>query len=517
MSNNNSIKRNKELNTNRSTSSSLCCSILTSFAIICGLGLSLTSAAQSKSKKKPDIPSFIKIEANPCISGDSFGINRTRIIPYNNRDFSLTFNPAKSDSYAELSWRALSDAVYECEIDLSLLQMDREVYLNFDGVNSPFDLYVNGQLAGTSLRKHGKAEILIDPYTQQGYNQLILKLKSDCPKVAKIGASFEPYAFPQHSYIVWQPLVHLEDYIMKARMDSIKDNIGILKLDMAIANNFNAESGPMQIWFELEDMNGRLVDYSYAEMNFEPMSRDTARFDRRIANIKPWSHDNPQLYRLIMKTRQQGNFTEYSSRLIGFRNVSLDNNGLVVNNKKIDEIRALNIPSEAYYEWSDDQLSDSMKMFKAMGINTLITDHPMQMSFYTLADKLGFYVSQSTDLNTTINQENRSDLRVGDPNNDIEYLPHHLSAVERIYREHRNTTCIVAWSLGNGNSNGYNNQKAYQLFKSLDPDRAVWYAPAYGEWNSDLDHDVFGSKSLESAREIWKPKTVSKKRTSRRR
>lgn len=411
-----------------------------------------------------------------------FGIYRADFTSFTNRDIAAGCVRDKSDSYAPLEWIAQGDG-YICPINLSLLQMDRDVYLRFTGITSPFELHVNNSFAGMCMQSYGSSEILLDPFTREGDNLLFIKLIDPTQQAKAVGVGSGDQ-IPKHSYLTWQPMVHIEDFSVAATLDSALIKKGILDLDIAMVNSFNDESGPLQIWYELENAEGTLIDYSYKEMNLKPVSRDTARFTRTLKTITPWSSTSPYLYKLVLKVRQRNIFTEYSAINIGFRSISTEQSELMINGKK-EALKGIILPHNAPL-WSAKECEKELTSYKKLGVNLLSANSSMPYYFYELADKIGFYVSQMADINTS--HATITDLTEGDPNNSPQLLPLFIDRIDQIYRNNKNRTSIVAWNLSNGLSNGYNNQRSYLHLKSLEAFRPVWYYPASqtNEWNSDL-------------------------------
>lgn len=445
--------------------------------------------------------------------GDRFGIHRADFTSFTNRDMAATCIREKSESYTPLKWTAMGDG-YGCTVKLSLLQMDRDVFLRFEGVNSPFELYVNDSLAGVCMQSGGTAEVLLDPFSREGDNTLFIKLLEPTTQSKALGVTSSD-KIPDLTYITWQPMVHIEDFSVAASLDSAQTGRGVLNLEMSITNSFNGVSGPMQIWYELENADGTLIDYSYMEMNLEPLSSQTARFSRVLKSINPWSSSSPYLYKLVLKVRQKQIFTEYSAIKIGFRSIDVQDSKLLINGKA-ETLKGIALPTNAD-KWSVKETEKELSGYKKLKVNLLSATTSMPHYFYEAADKMGFYVSQAADINTLSSEV--TDLTQGDPNNSLELLPLFLDRVNKVYQNNKNRTSVVTWNLSNGLSNGYNNQRSYLQLKELENFRPIWYAPAAQgkEWNTDLSTpELF---TPQQATEKWgaKEQPVKKNKKSKKR
>lgn len=454
-----------------------------------------------KPKKQPDNLSFKR-----------FGTYRADFMSFTNRDIAASCVIENSDSYAPLKWTINAPGSYTCPIKLSLMQMDRDVFLRLASISGPFELYVNDSLSGTCMQSKGSAEMLLDPFTREGDNTLTIKLIPPTTQAKSIGITSQQTP-PKHTYLTWQPMVHIEDFSVAATLDSALMQKGVLSLEIAMINSFNGVSGPLQVWYELENADGTLIDYSYKEMELEPMSRDTARFTKVLKTINPWNHDSPYLYKLVLKVRQKNHFTEYSALRVGFRSVSTDPLGLLLNGKPL-KIKGIALPHSAD-TWSVKELEKELSTYKKLGVNLLSVSAPMPYFFYEATDKKGLYVIQMAQLNTLTAAI--CNLKEGDPNNAPELLPLFLDQIEKMYQNNKNRTSIIAWNIGNGRSNGYNNQHSYLKIKELENYRPALYTPAMqsNQWNTDLSGHQIELLTPEEAVAKWGKKEEQSKKNKK--
>lgn len=464
---------------------------------------------------------------------------RTPFASFSNRDIAASGVVSKSGHFRELKWVTNPSYVsadvknpgYSCEFEVSLIEMDRDVFVVFNDVRLPFELLVNGQVVGVSDPVaeflvggagvcagevfgggvSGRREFLIDDYIRQGAN--ILEVRGIVGATGVLSYSplvVDSVRFFGSSHVMSQPMVRIDDFTVRAAADSVVGGSrGVFSIEIPVLNSFNGASGPLQVWYEIEDASGKLVDYSYREIKLDNNEHDTVRLSRTLRNVKHWSAEHPNLYKLVLKVRQNGVFTEYTSSWFGFRNVQIvGRNTLLVNGREV-AIKGVMLPSDIHF--SDMKtVADLLVKLKKAGYNALSLHSNMPEAFYQLTDKLGFYVSQGSTVNTL---NAKQGLEVGQsPTNDPRLLPLFTQSVHNIYRQHKNVTSIVLWELGAGATNGYNMQRSYLTLRALqaprvqeaeptvaqavkDPmafshyaamDRGVWYVGADAEWNSDF-------------------------------
>ncbi|MEG0033845.1 MAG: glycoside hydrolase family 2 TIM barrel-domain containing protein, partial [Mucinivorans sp.] len=272
---------------------------------------------------------------------------------------------------------AVPTGLYRTTFHIPLLVRDRDVFLDLNGVKSGTYIYINGKKVGYTEDSKSNAEFLINDYIKEGTNTLALEVMRwstgsylECQDFWRISG------IERDVYIWSQPKTRLEDFTVISTLDSTYTN-GIFKLDMALVNSFIKKSGPMQIWYELEDADKNLIDYSYIETELEGNSRDTTRFERVYKNVHKWSAEDPYLYTLVMKIRKEGNFIEYASAKVGFRTSEVKGNLYLVNGKKVF-IKGVNYhehnETTGHY-LTEDLIRRDMELMKQANINAIRLCH----------------------------------------------------------------------------------------------------------------------------------------------
>ncbi|CDN30860.1 Beta-galactosidase [Mucinivorans hirudinis] len=382
---------------------------------------------------------------------------------------------------------AVPVGLYRTTFDIPISWLSRDVYLHLGGVKSGTYVYVNGQKVGYSEDSKSAAEFCLNKYLKDGQNTLALEVFRwstgsylECQDFWRISG------IERDVYIYSQPKTRIEDYYVTQTLDENYTN-GLFKIDMCVINNFNLPSGYIQVWYELEDMQGNLVDYSYAELEMEPNARDTVRLERTIKNVRKWSAEDPQLYNLILKIKKGGVFIEYITQKIGFRTSEVRGNQYLVNGKPVF-IKGVNYHEHdevtGHYV-SEETLRKDMELMKKMNINAIRLSHyPQQRRFYELADEYGFYVCNEANIES---HGMYYDLhRGGSLGNNPDWLTAHMERTRNMYYQSKNYPCVMFWSLGNEAGNGYNFYQTYLWLKSVDTTRPVQYERAILEWNTDI-------------------------------
>jgi len=385
----------------------------------------------------------------------------------------------------------LPDAVpvglYRATFEVDLTWIDREVFLHVGGAKSGMYVYLNGHKVGYSEDSKSAAEFRLNDYLTDGVNVLALEIyRWSTGSYLECQDFWRVSGIERDVYLYSQPKTHIEDFYVVSTLDSTYTD-GILRLDMAMVNTFIKSSGPMQLWFELEDPQGALIDYSYVETEIEGLSRDTARFERKYKDVRKWSAEDPYLYTLVLKVKQQGKFTEYTSAKIGFRTSEIKGNQYLVNGKPV-KIKGVNYHEhheKTGHVLDEATIIEDMELMKKANINAIRTSHyPQQRRFYELADQYGFYICNEANIESHgMGYELGENGTLG---NNRDWLNAHMDRTKNLYHQTKNYPCVMFWSLGNEAGNGYNFYETYLWMKGIDTLRPVQYERALLEWNTDI-------------------------------
>ncbi len=382
---------------------------------------------------------------------------------------------------------AIPVGLYRTEFSIPLLLRDRDVFLCFDGIKGGVTVYINGEKVGYSEDSKTRAEFLINDYIREGVNTLAVEvMRWSTGSYLECQDFWRLSGFERDVYIWSQPQTRIDDFRVEATLDSTYQT-GIMNLEIALKNTFINPTGYMQVWYEIEDENQKIIDYSYVEMEMAGHSLDTVRFSAELPKVKKWSAENPNLYSLVLKVKQGGRFVEYTSAKIGFRTTEVIGDDLLINGQRV-LLKGVNYHEHdevTGHYLSQETIIKDMKLMKEANINAIRTSHyPQGRKFYELADKYGFYVVSEANIES---HGMGFDKRKGGSlaNNPI-WLNSHLERTENMYEQVKNHPSVVIWSLGNESGNGYNLYQTYNYLKSVDSLRPVQYQGAELEWNTDI-------------------------------
>lgn len=384
--------------------------------------------------------------------------------------------------------------LYRTTFEAPLLLKDRDVYLHIGGAKSGVYVYLNGHRVGYAEDSKDAAEFKLNDYLTDGTNVLALEIyRWSTGSYLECQDFWRLSGIEREMYIYSQPRVHIEDFYVVATLDSTYTD-GIFNLDVAMVNSFIKPSGPVQVWFELENADGTLVDYSYKEIELDGYGRDTVRFRRTALQNKEafqrvhrWSAEDPYLYNLVLKIKYEGHFVEYTSARVGFRTSEVKGNQYYVNGKRV-YIKGVN-----YHEHheknghvlDEETIREDFRLMKAHNINAIrLAHYPQQRRFYELADEYGFYLCNEANIESHGMGYDLSEGRT--LGNNPQWLAKHMDRTQSMYHQTKNYPSVMFWSLGNEAGNGYNFYETYLWLKGMDTLRPVQYERAILEWNTDI-------------------------------
>lgn len=382
---------------------------------------------------------------------------------------------------------AVPMGIYRTKFDIKLPWRDRDIFLHIGGIKSGAYIYINGKKVGYTEDSKSAAEFKINDYVKEGENSLVFEVyRWSTGSYLECQDFWRVSGVERDVYIYSQPKTHIEDYFVTATLDSTYTN-GEFKIDMIVVNDFVKKSGDLQVWFELEDATGALVQYHYKELVVGAQSRDTVVLSRKIPNVRKWSAEDPYLYTLVMKIKEDGRFTEYLSQKVGFRTSEIKGNQYYVNGKRVF-IKGVNYhethPVRGHFV-DEATLVKDMELMKQANVNAIrLCHYPQQRRFYELADQYGFYLCNEANIES---HGMYYDLRKGASlGNNPDWLNKHMDRTKNMYYQTKNYPSVMFWSLGNEAGNGYNFYETYLWLKSVDLSRPVQYERALLEWNTDI-------------------------------
>ncbi|MDE6712220.1 MAG: DUF4981 domain-containing protein [Lachnospiraceae bacterium] len=372
-----------------------------------------------------------------------------------------------------------------------------KAYLNFEGIDSCFYVWLNGAYVGYSQVSHATSEFDITALIKEGNNTIAVLVMKWCDgSYLEDQDKFRMSGIFRDVYILNRPERAIADYRITT---DVKHNKAVAKLEVVFSDKVDTT-------VTVEDVNGAVV----ASGN---ISEDGAIL-LTVASPALWNTENPYLYTLILET-------EYETIVdhIGFRTIEIKDRAIYFNGQKI-KFRGVNRHDSdpvTGFTVSMEQIMTDLTMMKQHNFNSIRSSHyPNAPYFYQLCDKYGFMVIDEADIEAhgpclIYRKEDTDENRVKHWNEQIADDPAWegaiLDRVQLMVKRDKNRPCIVMWSMGNESAYGCNFEKALKWTKEYDPERITQYESAryrnydvtYNYENLDLYSRMY--PSLEEIRE----------------
>jgi len=351
----------------------------------------------------------------------------------------------------------------------------RKTMICFDGVDSAFYLWVNGEKVGYSQGSRTVAEFNISEYVKAGENVLAVQVYRWCD-----GSYLEDQDFWRLSGIfrdvyLWSPgKQHIRDFRVVTELDDeYRDAVLEVECELTDAQGCSVD-------VDLMDGEGKAVFETVSEKAAVVDERHVASFSIGVRNPKKWTAESPYLYKLLLTLKDgQGNVVEVIPWNVGFREVEIKDGQFLVNGKVIlfkGVNRHEHNPDTGHVVTRETMVLD-IKLMKENNINAVRTSHyPNVPLWYELCDKYGLYVMDEANVESH-GYVNNSENEIA---NGAIWREAHLDRVTRMAERDKNHACIVIWSLGNEAGDGPNLRACHKWLHENMPNRPVHYEGSSG-------------------------------------
>lgn len=348
----------------------------------------------------------------------------------------------------------------------------REVFLNFDGVDSFFYLWINGHYVGFSKDSRTPAAFNITRYLQPGKNVVAVEVYRfsdgsylECQDMWRLSGIFRSVSLQA------RPKTHIRDFFALPDLDAAYHD-GRLKITGSVAG---PEAGAARMKATLFDVTGRTI-----------ISQETpvigGYFTNQLAVQSPakWSAEIPNLYTLVLELQSANRQpSEFVSAQVGFRKVEIRDavyliNGQPVKFKSVN--RHENFP-DVGHAVSRAQMELDLLRLKQANVNHVRTSHyPNDPYWYYLCNKYGIYILDEANIESHGYYYGKDSL-----SHPKEWEAAHVDRVMAMVERDKNHPCVVVWSLGNEAGPGANFVAAEKALKARDTSRPTQY-----ERNNDI-------------------------------
>ena len=354
-----------------------------------------------------------------------------------------------------------------------------KVYLNFEGVDSCFYVWVNGTYTGYSQVSHATSEFDVTDVIEEGENTIaVLVLKWCDGSYLEDQDKFRMSGIFRDVYLLKRPEKAVQDYRITTE---IAETCAKITLDISYY-----QETPVTV--SVEDAAGNVVAQT------EISKAGTVTLE--IANPELWNTEHPYLYMLILQ-----NADETIEDAIALRTVAIQERVLYFNGQAI-KLRGVNRhDSDPVTGFTVDvaKIKKDLTLMKEHNFNAIRSSHyPNAPYFYQMCDRYGFLVCDEADIeahgpfmlyrkeDTDYNRFKKWNEKIAD---DPVWEEAIVDRVKLMVERDKNRFCIVMWSMGNESAYGCNFEKALEWTKNFDPDRITQYESArYRNYDETYDY-----------------------------
>lgn len=346
----------------------------------------------------------------------------------------------------------------------------REVYLYFEGVETAYYLWVNGQPVGYSEDSKLPSEFNITPYLQEGENLLALQVMRFATSTYMEDQDYWYLSgIYRNVWLVAKPKIAIEDYKVRAIPD-LNHLSGTVSADITVTRREGyADCSVGLALYDGETLlaegQGSIAAVARYRTAEQPTA-NTGRVSLTIPKIALWSPESPKLYTLVVTLLDQdGNLLDTETCRTGFKKVEVKNGVVLLNGQRLI-IRGVNRHEHCPKgrAVSREHMEEEIRQMKRMHINSVRTCHyPDAPLWYDLCDEYGILLICECNLETHGVE--------GQLSHNPDYAMSYLERATRMVCTHKNHVSIYSWSLGNESGHGANHAAMYGFIKEYDKDR----------------------------------------------
>lgn len=363
--------------------------------------------------------------------------------------------------------------VYVRDFELTSTEMNH--YIVFEGGDSCYFVYVNGQYVGYSQVSHSTSEFDISGHVRAGINRIAVIVLKYCDGTYLEDQDKERLSGIFRSvYILARPKNHLRDFFAKPLLTG-----DYKSAELAIDAQFIGDVS----------VDAKLIAPDGATVAEGKLSPDQSHLTLAIENAVLWNAEQPNLYSLVLSTAD-----EVIVKRIGLREICRKVDVVYLNGKKI-KLKGVNRhdtdPFKGYAVTYEDMDRD-LRMMKEHNVNALRTAHyPNSPLMVELCDRYGIYVCAEADIEShgssrLVNspwQTSTTSLLADDPRFYEAFLDRNRKNVIR----DQNSPAVIIWSLSNESGYGYNFEEVAKWIRAYDPTRLIHYTEAMAPAHYDAD------------------------------
>ena len=362
----------------------------------------------------------------------------------------------------------------------------REIFIDFDGVDSFFYLWINGKYVGFSKNSRNVASFDITPYLQKGKNKVAVEVyrnsdgsfleSQDMFRLPGIFRTVALRATPKVQIFNLNILIDTKD----EDLWQLKINTEVRNLSAKTAKHYQLRYVMYEVALYEDDVIPTAVQTQTSLSVLTPKTLGKTTTTIAVKKPKLWSAEAPHRYVLVAQLLdKKGKVVETVSSYFGFRKVEIKDKVYYLNGQPI-KLKGVNRhethPAQGH-TLTHEQMKDEIFLMKRNNINHVRNSHyPPDPYWFYLCDKYGIYLENEANIESHEYYYGKESL-----SHPKEWEKAHVARVTEMVEATYNAPSVVIWSLGNEGGPGNNFKAAYDHLKTIDKSRPVQY-----ERNNDI-------------------------------
>lgn len=384
--------------------------------------------------------------------------------------------------------------LYVREFDVP--KTDDNIFINFGGINSNAEVYVNGRFVGYSQDTFDESEYDITNFVVPGKNKVAVTVRQFCS-----GSYLEDQDMWRLAGIfrdvnlIFKPKTYIKDFFIRSELyDSYKK--AHFKFDCEIeARGKDLENGKLTV--RMYNMENRFFAQKICPLATVVKNGIktivSSEFD--VENFELWSHENPYLYTVEFILEDGNTQVDLRHHKFGFREIKIEKyneetkrgpfillNGVPL---KICGVNRHDFHPDYGHAVPESIMRSDLELLKRSNITNVRTCHyPNSRRFYELCDEIGLLVMSENNLET-------HGLSMQVPRSNPDWSRECCYRVRNMVNSFKNHSCIIFWSLGNESGNGKAFADMRKEILKIDDTRPIHYEPDAQLKNSDLMSEMY--------------------------
>lgn len=385
---------------------------------------------------------------------------------------------------------------YRKDFDVPEAWSGKAIRLRFDGVDSCFECYLNGSYVGMGMGSRLPSEFDITPHVVFGRNVLAVRVwQWSAGTYAEDQDMWWLSGIFREVSILAMPNVGIADLSTTTVFDKAFKN-AVLSVKVKVANTGRTPAKAVKVQAELFDADGASVAVVTGTTSVKAQGVAEVTLTADVRRPRPWSAEDPYLYRLVVEVSSAGGNRVAVPMHIGFRQVDIVDGVLQVNGRRV-VFKGVN-RHESHPERGRavplESMIEDILLLKQHNFNAVRTSHyPDDPRWYDLCDRYGLYLIDECDLETHGFSEHDWAGWAGNPAKDPVWEAQLVDRMRRMVIRDRNHPSVILWSLGNESGLGVNHIKMRDAAKALDPGRPIHYEGDYACQVADLYSRMYPS------------------------